>query len=106
QHRLEWATARDTDVLHVAGRVRRADGAWCWFSARHVAFRRTADGRPWQWLGIVDDVSDGVRRAAQQALAHPAHQRERVADISAAMTTVVHDLRNPLSNVVSLAYLL
>lgn len=34
------------------------DGKWHWFDAKHVILKWTHDGRPWQFLGIVEDITE------------------------------------------------
>ncbi len=50
-------TLRDGEVLEREHRVRHADGSWRWFWNRIVVSRRDDQGRPDQFLGVLEDVT-------------------------------------------------
>ncbi len=58
---------RDGEPLEVEYRMRHRDGGWRWFLSRDVPYRRGADGRVAQLLGIATDIT--TRRLAEQRLA-------------------------------------
>jgi two-component system, chemotaxis family, CheB/CheR fusion protein len=47
-------------------RMRRADGTWGWFHSREMSFRRNAQGRTTQVVGVAHDITE--RRHAEQLL--------------------------------------
>ena len=58
------------EVLELRYRGRHADGTWRWLHRRITPFRRDADGRVVEVLGVVRDVTDLVE--AEERLAHAA----------------------------------
>jgi diguanylate cyclase (GGDEF)-like protein/PAS domain S-box-containing protein len=60
--------AASGEILSIELRYRHANGDWRWFEQRNAVFRRDAEGRPTEILGISTDITE--RLAIQQALEH------------------------------------
>jgi PAS domain S-box-containing protein len=63
-----WLKAVQTgEQFEVEFRIRRADGAWCWFISRSTPLQ-DAEGRIVRWYGSSNDIDDLKR--AEADLAH------------------------------------
>jgi signal transduction histidine kinase len=95
----------------VEHRVRRPDGSWAWVLSRAVPVRDAAGGIL-EWIGSATDITrrkeneEALRRseAAHLAARHEAEQANRAKDAFVAM--VGHELRNPLSPMLTAVQLL
>lgn len=54
----EIKNARDGEIVELEYRLRHKNGKLCWFDAKHVILKRTHEGKAWQFLGIVEDVTE------------------------------------------------
>ena len=85
-------------------RLRRADGEYRWFLARHVPFR-DEQGTTLKWFGTVTDIEDRKRaeqererlRQLEADLAHI----NRVSMMGELTASIAHEVNQPLSGVVS-----
>lgn len=49
--------AKNGEVIELEYRLRHKNGEWRWFNAQHALLKRTPEGKPWQFLGIVEDIT-------------------------------------------------
>jgi PAS domain S-box-containing protein len=85
-------------------RLRRADGEYRWFLARHVPLR-DEQGRTLKWFGTVTDIEDQKqaeqeRERLRQLEADLAHIN-RVSVMGELAASIAHEVNQPLSGVVS-----
>jgi PAS domain S-box-containing protein len=85
-------------------RLRRADGEYRWFLARHVPLR-DEEGRPLKWFGTATDIEDQKqaeqeRERLRQLEADLAHIN-RVSVMGELAASIAHEVNQPLSGVVS-----
>ncbi|OWP63754.1 hypothetical protein CDA63_07120 [Hymenobacter amundsenii] len=59
-------TLPDGEVLRSEYRLRHQDGSWRWLSMQSTCFTRHPNGRPWQIVGAVTDITE--RRETEQLL--------------------------------------
>ncbi len=50
--------AKNGEVIELKYRLMHKDGKLRWFDAKHVILKRTPQGKPWQFLGIVEDITE------------------------------------------------
>ncbi len=53
--------AKNDEIIELKYRLRHKNGKWRWFDAKYIILKRTPDGRPWQFLGIVEDITEHKR---------------------------------------------
>jgi PAS domain S-box-containing protein len=90
--------------LELELRLRRADGEYRWFLARHVPLR-DVQGKPLRWFGTVTDIEDQKQaeqererlRRLEADLAHI----NRVSVMGELAASIAHEVNQPLSGVVS-----
>lgn len=83
-----WDEAQRTGVYVVEHRIRRKDGEFRWFLSRARPLRDDT-GKIVRWFGTSTDIQD--QKQIQQALEQERDLREQF------VSTLTHDLRNPLS---------
>ncbi len=49
--------ARNGEVIEIEYRLMHKTDGWHWFDAKHVILKRTPEGKPRQFLGIVEDIT-------------------------------------------------
>ncbi|MEZ5098556.1 MAG: PAS domain-containing protein [Thermoleophilia bacterium] len=64
RHFAELTALGEGDVAERAYRLRHRDGSWRWFLSRDAVFRRGADGRAEQLIGVATDITE--RRRARR----------------------------------------
>jgi PAS domain S-box-containing protein len=57
-HVAQFEQSELGDVFSLEYRMRHINGEWRWFHGREIVFRRTETGKPWQILGIAQDITD------------------------------------------------
>ena len=85
-------------------RVRRSDGVYRWFHVPGL-LRRTNDGEPTQWYGLLVDIED--RKQAEEILRRTETQLARAAQtatIGELAASIAHEVNQPLSAVVATAH--
>jgi PAS domain S-box-containing protein len=85
-------------------RLRRADGVYRWFYVPGL-LRRTSDGQPTQWYGLLVDVED--RKHAEEVLRRTETQLARAAQTATMgelAASIAHEVNQPLSAVVATAH--
>ncbi|MGD9556265.1 MAG: PAS domain-containing protein [Mangrovibacterium sp.] len=94
-----------SDVYEVEYRIKTTTGQWKWYYDRGKVTRRENSGEPLFVAGIVFDITE--RKSLEEK------QQILIRSLSTQMnlheklfSTIMHDLRNPLANVISLAALL
>lgn len=50
--------AKNDEIIEIQYRLRDKEGKWRWFDAKHVILKRNKEGKPWQFLGIVVDITE------------------------------------------------
>lgn len=70
---LEYAKAGE--ILERKARMKTSDGEWHWFSEKAIVFARTPDGKPQQFLEIMEDITD--IESSRRLRENLAHARER-----------------------------
>ncbi|BDV42797.1 hypothetical protein GURASL_17200 [Geotalea uraniireducens] len=65
-YRQQMRTASSAAPLEVEYRVKKGDGGWRWLRSRETVFRRSADGRPGQSLGVAMDITE--RRRSEEEI--------------------------------------
>ncbi|HML05459.1 MAG TPA: PAS domain S-box protein [Methanobacterium sp.] len=50
--------AKDNEIIEIQYRLQGKNGKWRWFDAKHVILKRTPEGQAWQYLGIVEDITE------------------------------------------------
>ncbi len=66
KHRQHLMTARDGEVIESELRARNREGIYQWLYFRDIVFARDADGKPSQFLGSMQDITE--RKQSEQAL--------------------------------------
>lgn len=74
-------------------RIRNKWNEYRWFRSRRVVFARHADGRPWEVLAVVHDITE--QRSYEAALVH-AHEFESLGLLA---RRLAHDLNNILMGI-------
>jgi FixJ family two-component response regulator len=85
-------------------RLRRADGAYRWFYVPGQ-LRRTSDGQPTQWYGLLVDIED--RKNVEEALRRTETQLARAAQtatVGELAASIAHEVNQPLAAVVATAH--
>lgn len=49
--------AKKGEVIELKYRLMHKTGEWHWFNAKYVILKRTPNGKPWQFLGIIEDIT-------------------------------------------------
>ncbi|KJS44757.1 MAG: hypothetical protein VR70_01475 [Rhodospirillaceae bacterium BRH_c57] len=86
-------------------RIRASNGAWLWVRARGRVINRTADGRPVLVMGTFTDLT-AVKESEERLAALVESLRHSEAEIERFAHATVHDLRQPIRQMVSYAHLL
>ena len=68
--------ARDSDIVELEIRLRRADGEFCWVYCRTTVFTRSPDGKPRQILGSALDIT--LRKEQEEALRQSEDRYRRI----------------------------
>jgi PAS domain S-box-containing protein len=95
-----WSEVADGTVDAVEFRLRAASGEWRWFRSLNTPFRRDANGRIVQILGVSEDITD--RRRADEAL----RRSEKLTSLAVLAGGLAHDFGNLLTPVLGRAELL
>jgi PAS domain S-box-containing protein len=95
-----WAGVPDGGVDTFEFRLRAADGSWRCFRSLSTPFRRDAEGRVVQMLGISEDITD--QRRAEADL----RRSERLAQLAVVTSGLAHDFGNLLTPILGRAELL
>ncbi|MBI1278964.1 MAG: PAS domain S-box protein [Anaerolineaceae bacterium] len=66
KHQIRLMQAKDGEIIESENRIRVPDGSYRWFNFRDVVFKRDENGKPSQFLGSMQDVTE--RKQAEQAL--------------------------------------
>src|SRR5262245_10471666 len=100
-----WMRAVATEApLENQFRLRRADGVYRWFYVPGQ-LRRTSDGQPTQWYGLLVDIED--RKHVEEALRRTETQLARAAQtatVGELAASIAHEVNQPLSAVVATAH--
>jgi len=100
-----WMRAVATGaLLENQFRLRRADGVYRWFYVPGQ-LRRTSEGQPTQWYGLLVDIED--RKHAEEALRRTETQLARAAQtatVGELAASIAHEVNQPLSAVVATAH--
>jgi PAS domain S-box-containing protein len=79
--------ARDGEIIVSEHRMKHADGEWHWIAFHDMVFKRDADGKPTQFLGYFQDVSE--RRNVEAALRLSEEKLRTIADNMHDMVSMV-----------------
>ncbi len=74
-------------------RIRNHHGAWRWFRSRRTVFVRFPDGRPAEFLAVMQDITQ--QRSFESALV----EAHKVESLGALVRGTVHDLNNTLMGI-------
>ncbi len=66
KHQQRLMQAKDGEIIESENRLRLSDGSFRWFNFRDVVFKRNEKGKPSQFLGAMQDITE--RKQAEQAL--------------------------------------
>ncbi len=86
-------------------RIRASSGAWLWVRARGRVINRCADGRPALVMGTFTDLT-ALKESEERLAALVESLRRSEAEIERFAHATVHDLRQPIRQMVSYAHLL
>ncbi len=66
RHHEALGDLRDGETAVIEYRVRHKDGGWRWLFSRDLIYRRDDAGRPWQSMGVANDITE--RKDIEEAL--------------------------------------
>jgi PAS domain S-box-containing protein len=81
------AQAKDGEIIDSEHRMWHADGEWRWIAFHDMVFKRDADGKPTQFLGYFQDVTE--RRNVEAALRLSEERLRTIADNMHDMVSMV-----------------
>ncbi|MBI5715800.1 MAG: PAS domain S-box protein, partial [Chloroflexi bacterium] len=82
----------DNEFVSVEYRMKHVDGSWRWLYARNVVFKRAADGRVQQVLGVAQDITE--RRQVEEKLRQNEEKYRGIFDESIAAVYIFDDKKN------------
>ncbi|NJK61290.1 MAG: PAS domain-containing protein [Synechococcaceae cyanobacterium SM2_3_1] len=96
--------ATTDEVLPIEYRMRHKDGSYRWLLSRDRVIKRTANGDPWQILGVATDITHQKQLQDQLAaqlerehlLASISQRIRQTLDLSEILLTAVHEVRQLL----------
>ncbi len=92
------------EILPIEYRIRHKDGGYRWLLSRDRVIKRTANGDPWQILGVATDITHQKHLQAQlveqvereHMLASISQRIRQTLDLSEILQTAVHEVRQLL----------
>ncbi len=66
RHQERLMQAKDGEIIESENRIRLPDGTYSWLNFRDVVFKRDEEGKPSQFLGSMQDITE--RKKVEQAL--------------------------------------
>ena len=80
KHQLRLMQAKDGEIIESENRIRLPDGSYRWFNFRDVVFKRDKEGKPSQFLGALQDITE--RKQSEEALRQSQNLLEKITDTS------------------------
>jgi PAS domain S-box-containing protein len=93
EYQQGFMSISDQAVKEVEYRIRKSDGEWVWFHSRGKVFKRDNSGNVIQYISIIRDITQ--QKKAVEALI----EAEKLAAVGSFVRTIVHEVRNPLTNI-------
>jgi PAS domain S-box-containing protein len=89
----------DDEIREIEYRMQHRNGEWRWLYSRETVFRRDADGKPYQIVGVAQDIT-----LRKQAELEQQELYNRVSELEQIKTDMIriaaHDLRTPIAVIV------
>lgn len=96
---------QDGQILDLEFRARHKNGRTVWCHARLTIFRRDANGRPIETLGITEDITERIEAlgALDEERARTIHA-SKMASLGEMAGSIAHEINNPLAIIAGKAY--
>ncbi|MBA3871978.1 MAG: PAS domain S-box protein, partial [Anaerolineae bacterium] len=90
KHQERLLQAKDGEIIDSENRIRLDDGSYRWFYFRDTVFKRDADGKPSQFLGAMQDITE--RKQSEQALRQSQDLLKKITD-TAPFGVYIYDVK-------------
>jgi PAS domain S-box-containing protein len=90
RHQEHLMQAKDGEIIESENRIRLPDGTYRWFNFRDVVFARDEAGKPTQFLGSMQDITE--RKQAEQALKQSQNLLKKITD-TAPFGVYIYDVK-------------
>lgn len=100
----KFHTAGDDDLIDDEIRMRTSDGRWLWLNTRTIIFKRTPEGKVWQVLGNISDIT--AKKEAESAKLHLRNTEDLLRKKEEFIGIASHELKTPLTSIKAYTQLL
>ncbi len=90
KHQERLMRAKDGEIIESENRLRLSDGSYRWFYFRDIVFKRDEDGKPSQFLGAMQDISE--RKKSEEALRQSQNLLKKITD-TAPFGVYIYDVK-------------
>ncbi len=90
EHQERLMQAKDGEIVESENRIRLIDGSYKWFYFRDIVFKRDEDGKPLQFLGAMQDVTE--RKKSEEALRQSQNMLKKITD-TAPFGVYIYDVK-------------